>query len=75
MLAAKLAEEKLDQEMKNKGDNKTMVNGNAEENSNTENSGTDKDRKTDDTQPHGVVNGTSPEPTDNQASGVPDEKA
>ena len=31
MLAAKLAEEKLEQEMKNKDDKKAVVNGNAEE--------------------------------------------
>ena len=74
MLAAKLAEEKLDQEMKNKGENKTVVNRAAEENLNTENSETEKDHKTD-TQPHGAVNGTSPEPTGNQASGIPEEKA
>ncbi|XP_020616117.1 ankyrin repeat and MYND domain-containing protein 2-like [Orbicella faveolata] len=74
MLAAKLAEEKLDQEMKNKGVNKTVVNGNAGENLNTENSETEKDEKTD-TQPHSAMNGTSPEPTENQTSSVPEEKA
>lgn len=74
MLTAKLAEEKLEQEMKNKGENKTVINGSAEENLNTENSETEKDQKTD-AQPHGAVNGTSPEPTDNQSSGVPEEKA
>lgn len=73
MLAAKLAEEKLEQGMKNKGENKTMVNGNAEEHFNTENSETKKDQKTD-TQPHGAVNGSSPEPTDNLVSGFPEEK-
>lgn len=74
MLAAKLAEEKLDQEIKSKGESKTVANGNADENLNTKNSDTEKDQKTD-TQPHGAVNGSSPEPTDNQASGVPKEKA
>ena len=74
MLAAKLAEEKLDQEVKNKGENKTVVNGNTDENLNTENSETEKDQKKD-TQHH-AVNGSSPELTGNlQASGVPEEKA
>ena len=61
MLAAKLAEEKLEEEMRSKGENKTVVNGNAEEHLNTENSETKKDQKTD-------------TPTDNLASGVPEEK-
>lgn len=61
MLVAKLAEEKLEQEMKNNGENKTVVNGNAEEHLNTENSGNIKDHKTD-------------TPTDNLASDVPEEK-
>ena len=61
MLVAKLAEEKLEQEMKSKGENKTVVNGNAEEHLNAENSETKKDQKTD-------------TPTDNLASGVPEEK-
>lgn len=73
MLAAKLAEEKLEQEMKNKDEKKAVVNGNAKEHLNTENSETKKDEKTD-TQRHGAVNGTSPESTDNLASGVPEEK-
>lgn len=73
MLAAKLAEEKLEQEMKNKDEKKAVVNGNAEEHLNTKNSETKKDEKTD-TQRHGAVNGTSPESTDNLASGVPEEK-
>ena len=73
MLAAKLAEEKLEEEMKNKSENKTVVNGNSEERLNTENSETEKDQKTD-TQRHGAVNGTSPESTENLASGVPEEK-
>ena len=59
--------------MKNKGANKTVVNGNAEEHLSTESSETKKDQKTD-TQPHGAVSGTSPESTDNLASGVPEEK-
>ena len=73
MLAAKLADENLEQEMKNKGENKTVVSGNSEEHLNTENSETKKDQETN-TQPHGAVNDTSPEPTDNLSSGVPERK-
>jgi len=76
ILATKQVEEKLNQEMKEKGENMTVaVNGNAEENLNTENPETEKDQKAD-TQLYGAVNGTiKAEPTDNQASGVLEEKA
>lgn len=51
------------------------VNGKAEENLNTEDPETEKDQKAD-TQLHVAVNGTiKAEPTDNQASGVLEEKA
>ena len=75
ILATKEAEEKLNQEMKKKGENMTVaVNGKAEENLNTENPKTENDQKAD-TQLHVAVNGTiKAEPTDNQASGVLEEK-
>ena len=54
ILATKEAEEKLNQEMKKKGENMTVaVNGKAEENLNTENPKTENDQKAD-TQLHFV---------------------
>lgn len=60
--------------MRKNGENKTAVNGKAEDILNSENSGAAKRQETD-TQPHASVNDTNPEPTDKQSSGIPEENA
>lgn len=59
--------------MKKNGENKTAVNGKAEDILNSENSEA-ANREESNTQPHAAVNDPKPEPTDTQSSGIPEEK-